>query len=169
MSEPGRILRDLNTSVYAETPSHVFITMLLGVYDRETNRLEYSSAGHNRGLVYRYEKDTVEVLQGGGLPLGLEEDDVFSSILEEHKTDLNKGDLFFQYTDGINEATNNDGDQFGTRRIERILQAAGKKKPETIMSSMVTNLETFTEKKVMKDGPTELSDDIAMIAFRRVR
>ncbi|MBR32355.1 MAG: hypothetical protein CMN77_13705 [Spirochaetaceae bacterium] len=169
MSEPGRILRDLNTRVYAETPSHVFITMLLGVYDRETNRLEYSSAGHNRGLVYRYEKDTVEVLQGGGLPLGLEEDDVFSSILEEHKTDLNKGDLFFQYTDGINEATNNDGDQFGTRRIERILQAAGKKKPETIMSSMVTNLETFTEKKVMKDGPTELSDDIAMIAFRRVR
>ena len=169
MSEPGRILRDLNSRVYAETPSHVFITMLLGVYDREQNNIHYASAGHNRGLIFRYEKDSVEVLEAGGLPLGLEEDDVFSSILEEHRTDLAKGDLFFQYTDGINEAVNASGDQFGTRRIERILQAAGKKKPETIMSSMVTNLETFTGKKVMKDGPTELTDDIAMIAFRRVR
>ncbi|MCB1168451.1 MAG: SpoIIE family protein phosphatase, partial [Leptospiraceae bacterium] len=90
-------------------------------------------------------------------------------VLELHKVTLEKGDLFFQYTDGINEAANAAGDQFGTGRIEKILKASGKKKPETIMTSMTSNLEAFTGRKVMKDGPTELSDDIAMIAFRRVR
>lgn len=169
VSQPGRILRDLNKRVYAETPSHVFITMLLGVYNKESHEIHFASAGHNKGLIYRYETDIVETLPAGGLPLGLEEDDVFASILDEHNTSIQKGDLFFQYTDGINEAASNDGSQFGTRRIERILQATGKKKPDTIMSSMVSNLEAFTGSKVMKDGPTELADDIAMIAFRRIR
>tara|TARA_Y100001937_G_scaffold128452_3_gene205052 strand:- start:308165 stop:311059 length:2895 start_codon:yes stop_codon:yes gene_type:complete len=169
MDSPTKILNTLNNRLYSETPSHVFITMLLGVYDSQSHSLLYASAGHNRGLIYRYEADSLEILKAGGLPLGLEDEETFDSILEEHRTTLGKGDLFFQYTDGINEATNASGAQFGTKRIERILEATGKKKPDTIMNSMVSNLESFTGKKVMKDGPTELTDDIAMIAFRRIR
>ncbi|MCB1304531.1 MAG: SpoIIE family protein phosphatase [Leptospiraceae bacterium] len=163
------ILIDLNDRLYSETPAYVFITMFLGVYNRNSQTIEFGSAGHNRGLLFRYASDEVEVLPAGGLPLGLEDAETFASVLELHKVTLEKGDLFFQYTDGINEAANAAGDQFGTGRIEKILKASGKKKPETIMTSMTSNLEAFTGRKVMKDGPTELSDDIAMIAFRRVR
>lgn len=166
---PGDILRDLNNRLYSETPAHVFITMLLGFYDRESSEILYASAGHNRGLVYRQVGESVEVLPAGGLPLGLEDDETFSMVLEIHRAKLDIGDVFFQYTDGINEATNSSGVQFGTGRIERILAATGKKKPDTILRSMVSNLESFTDKKVMKDGPTELADDIAMIVFRRIR
>ena len=167
-SAPGEILQSLNDRLYSETPSHVFITMLLGVYDKQSNEIQYGSAGHNRGLMFRYETESVETLPAGGLPLGLEDRETFSTVLEVHSTKLNPGDMFFQYTDGINEATNSAGAQFGTTRIEKILAATGKKKIDTVLRSMVSNLETFTGKKVMKDGPTELADDIAMIVFRRL-
>ncbi|MCB1169107.1 MAG: SpoIIE family protein phosphatase [Leptospiraceae bacterium] len=168
-SSPGEILQSLNDRLYSETPSHVFITMLLGVYDKESHQIHYGSAGHNRGLMFRYEGETVETLPAGGLPLGLEDRETFSMVLEVHSTTLNPGDMFFQYTDGINEATNASGTQFGTTRIEKILAATGKKKTDTVLRSMVSNLESFTGKKVMKDGPTELADDIAMIVFRRIK
>jgi sigma-B regulation protein RsbU (phosphoserine phosphatase) len=167
VDDPGKLLRQLNGRLYQETPAHVFITMFLAIFNRSTNTVKYGSAGHNRGYVYRKSTANVETLSSGGLPLGLEDEETFDSVLESHSVQLNNGDLLFQYTDGINEAVNVAGVQFGTDRIERILKAAGTRKPETIMASMVTNLERFTERKVMKEGATELSDDIAMILIRR--
>jgi serine phosphatase RsbU (regulator of sigma subunit) len=164
-----RIMEKLNDRVYTETPADVFITVHLGVYSRSTGDLEYASAGHNRGLVFRYQSETVEEIPGGGLPLGLEETELFMQILKPGKIHLERGDLFFQYTDGVNEASNASYELFGIDRLKECIRLAGKKRPELILEYIARQVEKFSGRRVFASGPTELDDDIAMIAFRRIR
>jgi serine phosphatase RsbU (regulator of sigma subunit) len=162
-------MEKLNDRVYTETPADVFITVHLGVYSRSTGDLEYASAGHNRGLVFRYQSETVEEIPGGGLPLGLEETELFMQILKPGKIHLERGDLFFQYTDGVNEASNASYELFGIDRLKECIRLAGKKRPELILEYIARQVEKFSGRRVFASGPTELDDDIAMIAFRRIR
>lgn len=163
------ILTQLNDRLYQETPATVFITVFLGIYERNTHTISYCSAGHNKSLIYRYEKETVEEMKAGGLPLGLEEKEIFNTVLEPGKIQLAKGDMFFQYTDGINEAANDNGEQFSVKRLQKILQLLGRKKPRTILDNLLSQIEQYTGRKVQTEGPTELADDIAVILFRRIK
>ena len=168
-SSVRHIMEKLNERVYRETPADVFITVYLGVYDRRTGDIEYASAGHNRALLFRYQSETVEELPGGGLPLGLEETELFGQILKTGTIHLERGDLFFQFTDGVNEAANAAYELFGTERLKECVQLAGKKRPERILEYVAQQVERFSGRRVFASGPTELDDDIAMIAFRRIQ
>ncbi len=163
------IMEQLNDRLYRETPADLFITVFLGIYDRRTGSIDYASAGHNRALVYRYRSETVEELSGGGLPLGMEETELFGEILKTGSVHLETGDLFFQFTDGVNEAANAEYELFGNERLKECLQRFGRKRPQRILEYIAQSVEQFARRKVLSEGPTELDDDIAMIAFRRLK
>lgn len=163
------IMEKLNDRAYSEIPATSFITFFLGIYDRRTGTIEYSSAGHNQALIFRYKSESVEEIPGGGLPLGLEEAELFNQILKVGTIQLERGDLFFQYTDGVNEAANSNSDLFGIDQIKKQLQIFGKKRPDAILQHIAKQVENFSNRRVFASGPTELDDDIAMIAFRRLK
>lgn len=172
ISDPKDIMLKINARVYKETPPATFITMLFGIYDQSTKELRYCSAGHNKSLLYRYKDERVEELEGGGLPVGMEENEIFGDLLRLHRVLLGKGDLFIQYTDGLNEAMNDQKEQFGKGHIINIIQEMGKTKSSAIVKKLAVEVENFTGKRVIsgtEGGPTELEDDIAIIAFRRLR
>jgi len=165
---PG-ILAELNSQIYMETPSHIFVTFFAGIIDRNTNEIEYCSAGHPKPAVYRYRKETVEILPGGGLPVGMDDNDFFTDTITVNRTKLSPGDLFFQYTDGASEAMNSVREQFGEERIYDELKLYAKKTPEVMITRIAEAIEKFTGKKVIETMVSELNDDIAMIAFKRIK
>ncbi|MCE9599397.1 MAG: SpoIIE family protein phosphatase [Spirochaetia bacterium] len=163
------IAKELNTRIFADTPANVFITMFLGVFDKRTNEIEAVNAGHNKSIVYRYKTGAIEEFDATALPLGAVDTDLFVTALETQKIKLGAGDLFFQYTDGLNEAMNAADEQYGIERLRKLIQEGGRKKPVVLLEQAARDVEVFTGKPVFLSGPSEHKDDIAMIAFRRIR
>ena len=162
-----KILLSLNEQVYADTPSHIFVTFFLGIYEKKTGKISYMNCGHSKPLVYRSKTNTIETFPSGGMPLGAIDNDIFDTTIEEEVMQLEIGDLFFQYTDGVNEAMNAKSELFGGERMEQIILTQGKETPEEITNKIAKEVEKFSGKKIFCAGPSELNDDIAMIAFRR--
>jgi len=167
--DPRAIMNELNARMFEDTPPHVFITMFLGIFDKNTNQIEAVNAGHNKSIVYRYKTGQIEEFDTTTLPLGAVDNSMFTPALATQTIKLSAGDLFFQFTDGLNEAMNNKEEQFGVDRLKALVQEGGKKKPVVILENVAKAVEAFTGKPVFLPGPSEYKDDIAMIAFRRIR
>nr|HNI28467.1 PP2C family protein-serine/threonine phosphatase [Leptospiraceae bacterium] len=126
------------------------------------------SCGHSKPALYKAESGKVELLGSGGMPLGAIDNDIFETALEVCTVNLKKGDIFFQYTDGLNEAMNSAGELYGTDRMENIIRNASKDNVEELTLSLARDAEAFSGKKIFCEGPSELNDDIAIIAFKRI-
>lgn len=162
------ILLKLNAQLYEETPAQIFVTFWLAHYNLKTGDLQYISAGHSKPLVYRAATGTTEFLDAGGMPLGMDENDFFGTTLELRKTTLAKGDVFLQYTDGLSEAMNPEREQYGYDRMEVLLKKLSGGSAAQILEGTATAVEEFTGTSLRADGPSELSDDIALVCLKRV-
>jgi serine phosphatase RsbU (regulator of sigma subunit) len=163
------ILLELNGQIFLETPPHIFVTLFVGIIDRKGNTVEYCSAGHLRPVVYRYREDRIEILPGGGLPVGMDDNDFFRDTITSGRTELSPGDLFFQYTDGVSEAMDASRGLFGDERLMASLKKYARKHPDVMITRIAEAVEGFTGKKIIDAAVSELNDDIAMIAFKRIR
>ncbi|MDX1960047.1 MAG: SpoIIE family protein phosphatase [Leptospiraceae bacterium] len=162
------ILLSLNDQVFGDTPSNIFVTFFIGLFHKKTGRIDFFNCGHSKPIVYRAKTNSLETKEAGGMPLGAIDNFIFESTIEESSLVLESGDLFFQYTDGLNEAMNHSSELFGNERLEKILLSLGKSSPNQITETIAKEVEKFSQKKIFCDGPSELNDDIAMIAFKRI-
>lgn len=162
-----KILLEVNESLYEDTPDHIFVTFFLGVFDPERSLVEYISAGHVKPMFYDASTKKIHELPAGGLPLGMDENSFFETTIERKSIVLDSGDLFFQYTDGLDEARSAHGDFFGKSKIaEQLLFNEGEHASDLI-KKMVFELEKHTSQTLSQPGMSTLSDDIAMIAIRK--
>src|SRR5690606_22644297 len=99
----------------------LFIALFYGILDLDTRELRYCRAGHEPPLLMRA-SGGAEALPGTGLAVGLDEGPLFDELLEEHTVKLGPGDLLALYTDGITEAVNPQGEEFGRDRLVTALQ-----------------------------------------------
>ncbi len=111
MPAPADFCSRLNASICELDLDGRFISLVYGVLDRTQRQFRYSNAGHNPPLLVRAEGDVVQ-LSAGGRILGFPE----SSYAEE-TIQLQPGDRLVFYTDGITEARNSHGEEFGTARL----------------------------------------------------
>lgn len=167
--ELTEILLDLNRQIFIETPPHIFVTIFTGIINRSTNEINYCSAGHLKPVLYRYQKDELEILKGGGLPVGMDDNDIFSDTINVNKVQLKPGDIFFQYTDGVSEAMDDSRNLFGEERMYNEIKKYARKKSEIMINKIAEAVEVFTGKTVINSPMSELNDDIAMIALKRLK
>lgn len=107
----------LSEAISRRTGPDRFITFFLILVDPPTGEIEYTNAGHNQGLVVRRD-GTVEELPSHGLPLALFPGRTYGSS----KVALAPDEVLFLYTDGITEAANPAGEEFGLDRLKTFLQ-----------------------------------------------
>ncbi len=107
----------LNKVIYKASPSYNYITFFYGVLDLETRLFRSINAGHNAPLLYRPHSDAWVRFAGGGFCLGMFDWGTY----EVQETQLEPGDLLFLYTDGVTEATNVQGEEFGEHRVRELL------------------------------------------------
>ena len=116
---PGAILQ-ANAYLVNNNAGGFFATLVYAAYDPRSGEIEYCSCGHLPALIRR-PGGGVETLAGGGLPVGLFE----PMKMATGKVQLRPGDLFLLYTDGVTEAEDPDGRQFGEDRLESLLARKG--------------------------------------------
>jgi len=154
----GEVLQNslLTTNRYIATThagSSMFASVFFGLLDTESGELHYINAGHESPVIFRQNGET-ELLDITGGVIGL-----FPTAQYAVGTvTLNKGDLFFAYTDGVNEAKNSQGDQFGESRIMGVADPRDIS-PDNFLGSILDDINEFR-------GEAEQSDDITMLALK---
>jgi serine phosphatase RsbU (regulator of sigma subunit) len=143
----------LDRELDESTPGGVFVTLFLATLD-EAGQLRYVNAGHNPQYVLRVD-GRVERLSSAGLPIGL----FGGHGYRESTVALARGDLLFFYTDGLVEAENDRGDQFGSERVEAILIEEHAHGIDAVLERIERDVNAFR-------GAVEPMDDATLMALR---
>lgn len=131
-----------------------FTTAVLGLYDPAERRLAYVNAGHN-APVLRRANGTLEQLDTGGLPLGIES----GAVYETATVELPAGDALIFFTDGVVEAFNEAGEEFGNRRWLTAIRGLPAYTAQESLQHLMKGVDEFV-------GATRQSDDITCMIFR---
>ena len=108
----------LNDALAEESGANLFVTLTYLIYDLKEYHLTYASGGHLPTLLLKKGEDKCRLLvTKEGLPLGLMPGD-----FGEESSPLSKGDKLVLYSDGVTEAINKRGEEFGEERLSRIVE-----------------------------------------------
>lgn len=119
---PGAVLRRVNRALQPDMPPGMYITLFYGILNLDTLELRFCRAGHEPAMVLREGGGAPVLLCDGGMALGMAPDELFDATLDEGRVVLGAGDLLALYTDGINEACNVAGEEFGRDRLADVLR-----------------------------------------------
>jgi PAS domain S-box-containing protein len=119
---PAAVLRRVNRALQPDMPPGMYITLFYCIINLDTLELRFCRAGHESGLLLRAAGGNPVLLGEGGMALGMAPAELFDSILEEGRVVLSPGDLLALYTDGVNEACNASGEEFGRERLADALR-----------------------------------------------
>ncbi|MDX1590407.1 MAG: SpoIIE family protein phosphatase [Balneolaceae bacterium] len=146
----------INNLIHKNTPSDKFITFFWAKYYSSKRVFSYVNAGHNPPVLLRHDSDEFEELSDGGLLLGAME-----TMMPYEQTDitLQKGDLIVCYTDGVNEAMNEAGDEeYGEERLMECI-----KKNRDLPSKEILDK---IEKDVKDYSKGILIDDLTLLVIK---
>lgn len=150
LTHPELFLQSVNRLFYENTTDSAFASLFFAEYDDDLRRLRYANCGHLSALVLRPD-NSLQRLDSTGTLLGLFKD--WDCPVAEYQ--LEPGDLLALYTDGITEAQNGEGTEFGEERlIDSLRQHRGHSCQEAV--------EAITE-EVRRVNPTNQHDDITLI------
>jgi phosphoserine phosphatase RsbU/P len=120
------LLKVVNRQAYASSSDDRYATLFYGVFDESTRTLRYVNAGHNPPVVIRRD-GSMHWLETGGAPVGLFAD----SEYREGIVKLETGDLLIAFTDGVIEAANQDGEEWGVRGLLKAVACAAQRSQDT--------------------------------------
>jgi sigma-B regulation protein RsbU (phosphoserine phosphatase) len=131
-----------------------FTTAVLGEYNPVTRKLTYVNAGHNAPILRRA-NGSFEILDVGGLPLGIRSDETYETATLE----LKPGDALIFFTDGVVEAFNATGEEFGNERWISAIRNLPDWDAQQTLQYLMKQVDEFV-------GATRQSDDITCLVFR---
>jgi sigma-B regulation protein RsbU (phosphoserine phosphatase) len=131
-----------------------FTTAVLAEYEPATRQLSYVNAGHNAPILRRANGD-MEKLDVGGVPLGIDS----AAGYETSTKDLQPGDALIFFTDGVVEAFDESGAEFGDTRWLAAIRALPEVTAQESLQILMTRVDAFA-------GVTRQSDDITCMIFR---
>jgi phosphoserine phosphatase RsbU/P len=133
------VVTAVNRQVHASSSEERFATLFYGVFDEDTRTLQYVNAGHNAPLVIRAGGLIVR-LEAGGPPVGVFADSVYRAGIVR----LHPGDLIVAYTDGLVEAADAAGREWGEHGLLAAIAAAKMQQPERIVEAAFDALDEFS-------------------------
>jgi predicted permease len=150
----SKLAAQMNRFLYASTATSSYATFFYAQLDVRNRRLRYVNAGHNPPFLARRTDEGVAItdLTAGGTVLGLFPDVEY----EDGGIDLRAGDLLLAYTDGVTEARNADGEEFGEERLKNFVCAAVGAPVEEISSTLTDRIREWI-------ATAEQYDDITFV------
>jgi len=159
IESPRQLMTRLNKWFCRNVPVTKFVSMVCIALKSQPSglaELTYTNAGHCPPILMR--KDgTTEILEPTGGVLGVHE----AFIYEERQFRLNPGDLILLYTDGVTEAENDQGQQFGEERLNGLICNHRGSTIESLPEILLNDVLKFS-------GKRELSDDFTVISLRKI-
>ncbi|MBO4827754.1 MAG: SpoIIE family protein phosphatase [Prevotella sp.] len=155
-SEPGHVVESLNDALAETNDTNMFVTFFVGVLDLNTGMMNYCNAGHDMPLLVG--RGVGMLPCDANLPIGVMQGWKYS----QQETSIDPQTVIFLYTDGLNEAENEEHIQFGATRLLRVAEsqlADGKCNPASLIREMTKAVRAFV-------GDAEQSDDLTMLAIQ---
>ncbi len=115
------VLSRVNSFMTGDMRRDMFITCIYGILEISTRQFSWSRAGHEPLLV-AHDSGEVDVLKPDGFALGIIDSPEFDQLLEVETVHLQSGDRVLLFTDGLTEAMNDEGEEFGMERILGVLK-----------------------------------------------
>ena len=154
--EPGTVLGEVNALLHEDNDTQMFVTVLYAVYDPETGEFTYASGGHDAPLLVHSDGSSELLPLTGGIALGIVSDLAYG----QNSVVLDHGETLVLYTDGVTEAMNGEGEQFGIERLRKVFSGRAPKDPNEAAHKVFEAVNTFA------DGAAQ-SDDITCLTLRR--
>jgi sigma-B regulation protein RsbU (phosphoserine phosphatase) len=148
---PADVLNYANRHFFSRQIRGSFITAFAANYDPQTSLLTYTNAGHNPPLLKRTGgPQATEFLDASdGIPLGVDPAHTWVNV----KIPMINGDILVLYTDGVTEARDSSGDQFGAERLKALIEASDPE-PQAILTALKQALVLHRKGTVPKDDQT---------------
>ena len=157
---PADVLQKVNRQLYPDIKEDMFISMAYLVLDHVRGGVTLARAGHDAPLLYQQKSQNVTPLKTPGMVVGIDSGDVFDRLTTDVAVPLERNDCILLYTDGITEALDNEGNEFGLERTIGSVQSSAKEGAQAIVTRLIDDLRNFV-------GSTPQNDDITMIAIRK--
>lgn len=149
VSSPAALMAHVNRTLIRRAIQSRFATVIYGILAPD-GRLTYSNAGHNPPVLLS--RNGVKRLETGGLILGL----FPQATYEEETLELEDGDRLIVFSDGVTEAVNAAGDEFGEERLLPFLQSQRECTPEAMLDQLLAKVREFAASAAQNDDVTAL-------------
>lgn len=152
------ILVEANKILYGSIPKNMFLSLNLLRWDSQRKKICYTSAGHEYLVHYHHRSKEVEMIMAGGMVLGPMKD--ITPLITEKEMDLEPGDTLLLYTDGVTEATGDDGSYFSLERLKEVVLRWGSLSPQ----ELIDKIEETVRKHL---GKSDQLDDVTLVVLKR--
>ncbi len=150
---PKELFMELNNYVKSDIKDKTFVTACAAFFPKDEEHFLFARAGHNAPIFFSNERDATFDLRSDGYALGMTSSNNLSRHLQEKKFHFKSGDSILFYTDGLTEARNEIGEEYGEDRLDAILSVYGSLHAKTIIQKIQSSLENFI-------GQEKPADDI---------
>ena len=152
----GEVLNDVNRVLVRDIPGGRFMTLLALLVDHDGTGFGWASAGHDPPLIYDPSNDGFREPEGGGVPLGIVEEETFDVYRE---TLPGPGAIVVAATDGVWETVDAEGTFFGKDRLRDVIRSNATRSAEEIARAIVQATHDFR-------GHDHPSDDVTVVVVR---
>ncbi|HEY4644640.1 MAG TPA: SpoIIE family protein phosphatase [Bacteroidota bacterium] len=151
-TSPKEFLIKANHALRESIDRKTFVSVVYSILDTETGEITLSRAGHCPVLYLT--DDSVRYLKPVGLGLGMTDGSLLEEVTEEERFHLKTNDVCVFYTDGITEARNPEGEEFGYERLLQVARDARAEPAESIKQHVLDEVYRFLGNDVVEDDVT---------------
>jgi phosphoserine phosphatase RsbU/P len=159
-SSPADVLQKVNRQLYPDIKEDMFISMAYVVLDHVRGEVVLSRAGHDAPILFDHAARTATAVKPPGMVVGIDSGSVFDRITGDFALSLKRDDCLLLYTDGVTEALDANGDEFGPDRMIECVRASAPGGAAAIITGLIDELRRFV-------GAQPQNDDITLIAIRK--
>jgi phosphoserine phosphatase RsbU/P len=156
----AELLRRVNRILFPDLRNDMFITLAYVILDTQKNELTMAKAGHDAPLFRQSENGVIRLLQSPGMVLGIDSGDVFDMVVQDLVVPLQPGDMLLMYTDGVSEAVDEEGREFGRDPLQDALRHCSSSGASALTVNIVDRVTRFR-------GAALQSDDITLLSLQK--
>ena len=157
---PADVLQKVNRQLYPDIKEDMFISMAYTILDHASGIVTLCRAGHDAPILFDHETRTATPVKPPGMVVGIDSGSVFDRITGDFLLSLKRDDCLLLYTDGVTEALDANGDEFGPERMIECVRTSAPEGAPAIITRIIDELRAFV-------GAQPQNDDITLIAIRK--
>ena len=157
---PAQVLQQVNAQLFPDIKEDMFISMAYAILDRNSSTVALCRAGHDAPLLYSARDKSVTRINPPGMALGIDSGGVFNRVTTDFSLTLEPNDCLILYTDGVTEALDREGSEFGMENVIRSILSSASQGAAGIVTKLTDDLRDFA-------GTHPQQDDITLLVIRK--
>lgn len=146
------VVNRLNSGLHSLSDSNRYVTLMLAEIDARSHSLRYVNCGHNPALLFQAKTHDVVPMNSSCFPIGMFD----SEACAINSANLSAGDILVLYTDGVTEAEDSRGEEFGMERLSALIRRGHTLSADGLMNHILESVTDFSRDVGFEDDATLL-------------